>query len=373
MKDYPINSTTYWEALRLKCVEFAYVLLCLRGCLSWLGINTFAFTLLLNLILLISIDYRRITKEYLIVVFFVALIPFNRSAISNVDLILMALLLRPFPVKKVASIYLGVLLCFLVLWLILYYSGFLETKELYTDKKGTFNTYGFNNANGLGMFGFHIGACFFLILGRKNYLVSLILILAINQIFYGLSASRTPWMGGILFALCILLKVVGLLGYKSRNLISFLPILLTLICYYFYYNFAEFFLFDVFLSGRLSLIGGMMQKMTPINWLIGYNWDSEIPLDGSYILLLFSGGILFVILFWTIFYKAVKFHYYRLSAYIPFILAMLACGCGENTFSECTGLSVVFWSLLMLGLKSSERKKRKHVFKNRLSYGERHS
>ncbi len=336
-----------YSSLRAWIIKIAYIALCIRGCLSWLGIETQFLTLLLNVLIVLSIDYRKITKTYYYIAPFVLILPFNTGALALIDLFLMALLLKSYSIERLASMYLGVLLCLLFGWIYFYNLGVLNTTAIYSMQKGWFETYGFKNPNGLGMFGFHLAVCCFILLKKYNTLIAFTIVFIIIQIFYALSSSRTAWLGGIVFCLCILLYKLKVFNKRTKILIAVLPAIFTVIDYYLILNYNSFWGIDVLVSGRLSIPGKILTQMSRIHWLIGFTMEKGVPLDGSLVLLLRSGGIYAITIFCILFYRAFAHHFDHVKRHLPLILGILACGLSENTFADCTGLSVIFWSLIL--------------------------
>lgn len=346
-----------YEWLRSRMCVLAYVILCARGCFSWIGLDTFVLTVDLNLCLLLAVDYRRLDRTFLIIPFLMLLIPVNTAIIGTIDFIVLALLLRDVKVEKIAAVYFSVLMVFLLIWIFMYNMGMLDTRELYSEVKGSFSTYGFRNPNGLGMFSFHIYSCLFFLLRKRSLILTLILIVVINEAFYMMSRSRTPWFGGVIFIVAIIGYMAGIYKYRSRIIWASVPIFLAMLCYFLVLNYRNLFLLDVFLSGRLTIQGPIVAGMSPMGWLIGIKWPTDVPLDCSYVLLLFNGGLILVSILCYYAFRMMMRNFYYVRPFIPFILAVLACGCAENTFAECTGLSVIFWYFILNNQRSKTRKK----------------
>ncbi len=342
-----ISETVLQPELRIRLIDLAYACLCIRGCLSWLDINTSILTLVINILVFCSINYRRLTSEYYIIFLFIFLIPFNKGALGIIDFLLIALLLRFSTVERVAKIYLVILLSFVIIWAILYKTGQLNSQDVYSMQKGYFKTYGFENSNGLGMMGFHLAVCIYLTLRKYNEWASLLLAFVSIQFFYELSVSRTPWIGGILFCVCVVFNKFKLFNYKIRFLIAILPVVLMIADFYLVLHYDSFWVLDVLISGRLSLPGKIITTWSPINFITGFTWPEDLPLDGSFLMLLCTGGMYILILLCIWFYRMVMKNFKRIKPYMAVILGILACGVSENTFAECTGLSVIFWYFLV--------------------------
>ena len=87
--------------------------------------------------------------------------------------------------------------------------------------------------------------------------------------------------------------------------------------------------------------------MSPINWLIGIKTPENIPMDGSYLNILFSGGLYSLFLFFIIYTASINSKSTKLEGYLPLILSIVICGIAENTFSAPSPLSIIFFIILL--------------------------
>ena len=84
-----------------------------------------------------------------------------------------------------------------------------------------------------------------------------------------------------------------------------------------------------------------------LDWLVGIQIPEGIPMDGSYVCLMFGAGILGLVIFLYSFFRSMLKHFDKLKVFLPFLVGLLACGAAENSFSSATGLSVIFWFLFI--------------------------
>lgn len=335
-----------YELARKDIALFTYILLCLRGCFGWLGIDTLFLTLLLNIFIVFSIDYTKVSKSFLIIPLFCLLILINKQILGVIDLVAMTLILRKENIRYLANTYFIILVIFIPIWLFLLYNGYITSERWFDPNKGgEFFDYGFASPNGLGIFGFNIIAILFLLKKRKS-LFLIIPVLIINQIFFTISSCRTAWIGGLVLALCILVQYYN--GFKNwmKYVLAILPPLLTFGLIYISRNIANFIAEDILFSGRLSIYNSVLNQMGVFNYILGIKLPDG-PMDGSYMMLFFIGGLILSVFYWFLNFKMMIFSFDKIKPFLPFILSVMACGVMETTFSSCGGLSLLFWFLLI--------------------------
>lgn len=336
-----------YESTRRVFSIFSYIILCIRGCLGWIGIDTLALTLLLNLCIIISIDYKRVNKSFLLIPLFCILLFINKQILGVIDLIAMSLILKKEKFHVLVKIYAFILVCFIPIWLFLLYNGYIVSERWFDPNKGgAFFDYGFNNPNGLGIFGFNIISMVFLLSLHRNLWRSLIITLLVNQVFFVISSCRTAWIGGLVMALCILISMFH--GFKNwmRYPLAILPPVIMIALIYLSTHCTNFIELDVLFSGRLSIYGSILNNMSILNWILGTKLPDG-PMDGSYMMLFFIGGMIVALFYWILNFRLMISSFDRIKPYLPFVLSVMACGIMETTFSSCGGLSLLYWYLLL--------------------------
>lgn len=325
---------------------FAYFLLCVRGYIGALEIETVYITLLLNFLIFISIDYRHLKKSILLLPFFILIIFYNREALAIVDILTLVYVLKDVSVNKLILINAIVLAFFICYWQYALALGILKS-EIWVMPKGIAQTLGFANPNTLGFLGFQVVSSVYLLFRKHSKVLVLLVILAINECFFSFSFSRTSWLGGLIFSFVLLLMVFKLLRPWMKCVIGIIPILIATLIIYFAKNIASYPELDVIFTTRFSCYSVMLSQMSLVNWIIGIRRPMDMPMDGSYTCLLFDAGIVGLILFLCTFCKSLLKNFASLREYMPFLIGMLACGVGENTFSSISGISLIFWFLFM--------------------------
>ncbi len=241
--------------VRRQLAIISFVILCIRGFWGWLGYDTLLFTLLLNLLIVASINYNHVNKLFLIVPFLCVSMIYNKTVLGIIDLIAMCLILRYIKISKLANIYLVTLLIFIPIWIFLLRNGYLESKRWFDPAKGgEFWDYGFANPNGLGIFGFHICATLYLLLYRKLIILSLVATLIISQFFYSISFCRTAWLGGMVLALCSLMTYLKLFRKWMKLPIALLPPFIFIIIIFLAKKIGSYEFLEIFFSGRFAIL-----------------------------------------------------------------------------------------------------------------------
>ena len=152
-------------------------------------------------------------------------------------------------------------------------------------------------------------------------------------------------VGGIALLFVWLLSLLRVIRPWMRYLVGLLPVVLTLAIFYITLNIGSFQELNQTLTGRFSLYVGMLSRMSLLNWLVGIQIPKGIPMDGSYMSLIFGAGIFGCVIFLYSFFRSMLKHFDKLKSFLPFLVGLLACGVAENSFSSATGLSVIFWFL----------------------------
>lgn len=335
-----------WVEVQKQIALFAYFLLCIRGYIGIWEVDTIYLTIFLNFLIFISIDYRHLKKGIWLLPFFMLLTLYNREALAFVDVFALVYVLRGVSVNKIILINALVLVLFIFCWQYSLALGILRS-EVWVMPKGVAQTGGFANPNTFGFLGFQIISSLYLLLRNHSKILILIISLIINDLFFSLSVSRTPWVGGFVLIFVLLLQILNLLHSWMRYVIGVAPLMLTVMIIYFVKYIVNYPELDVLFTTRFSRYSEMFGSMSVINWLIGIRIPSGEPMDGSYTSLLFEAGILGLVFFLLVFFRAVVQNFGHLKIFMPFIIGTAACGIAENTFSTASGLSLIFWFLLV--------------------------
>lgn len=341
----------------------SFVMMCIRYNFSSLIENPIVLTLLLNLLIIGAINFRKLRYSALSFVVLALLTVYNKEVLALVDILALTYALRGVSMKYLIRVNAVVLAFYIITWLFLLEAGVIKD-EIMEMPKGIAHTLGFKKTNSLGMLGFNIISTLFLISKRKNRWIVFILIPFINQSFYTFSISRTPMIGGYVLMLVMLLDYLKILRPWTRYFIAALPIFLTIVIIYISKNVHNYPDLNMLFTWRFTYYSNMLNSMSAINWIIGHKIQAGVIMDGSYLMILFSGGIIAVFVFWRAYIISVLYHWKRIYQFLPFILGMLSNGIGENTFSSCGALSVIFWFIFFSYSREDKNLNRKHYSKH---------
>ena len=326
----------------------AYAVLCFRGYMGKFGMETLPVTVILNVLIIASIDFRRMRKSIVLLPVFSAMLLFNRDTLAFIDILAFVYVLRGVPVSKLIQVNAILLLFAVFYWLYALSTGLLTSEVTYEPKAQDYvSSMGFANPNGLGFFGFQIISSIYMLFRKHANVLLLIVCVLINEWFFDVSWSRTAWLGGIALLFVWLLSLLRVIRPWMRYLVGLLPVVLTLAIFYITLNIGSFQELNQTLTGRFSLYVGMLSRMSLLNWLVGIQIPKGIPMDGSYMSLIFGAGIFGCVIFLYSFFRSMLKHFDKLKSFLPFLVGLLACGVAENSFSSATGLSVIFWFLFL--------------------------
>lgn len=205
---------------------------------------------------------------------------------------------------------------------------------------------GFGNPNIFSLFMFYfIGMIYLLI--RQSYL-RLISITVLGVIVYLYTDSNT-FLASI-FSLLIFhigLQTKGGRYILRKPMLYTIPGILIAITLYFSYKVQQYPLLDLIFSGRFSYGNILLSKINIKDWIIGTPLVSTITIDNAYFHLIFTSGLYWIILFYTLYIKAVKRASPEFIDAFPFLVASLFYGLGETSFA---GISLssgfIVWILL---------------------------
>ena len=337
-----IQGVTQYKMIALNHLfaRFAFILLCLRGYFAGIISDTLVITLFLNVIIALAIDYKSVRSSFFIFATLSLLTVYNREVLALIDILAIIYVLRGSPISFLIKANALCLVFFLIIWLLMLSLGILKD-NLMIMPKGIAHCMGYDNPNLFGKISFYIIASLYLIVSKKIRIIVLLFIPLINEFFFSLSIARTSWAGCYVFLLIAILSYCKIIRPIFKYLIAILPVFILILLIYFSKNIAQYPILDVIFTTRFSL-----SKFSLINWIIGFKKTSDIILDSSYLSILCSGGIACIVYFWWNFYNAIVKKWNVLYEYLPFIIAMLAMGIGENVFSSANALSLIFWFLI---------------------------
>lgn len=305
---------------------------------------------LLYLLLLCTIDYRRI-RRFIFPILGIAIVSLINPAARNLFLIFLCIYVLS-DLDQKSFLCVNLLGSFFVFFLCTFFLVFGITKSelfpmTFLDMRERWD-YGMGNPNTFALFVYSIILNLYLLLGQKYKLV-LFLIAVVAFWVYLYTGSRT-----FICAVCVLIVLhflrIKLSGYccfvKMVLLIS--PILLLGIIIFFARNMEEYPIMDIVLSGRLQLYNDFLSSLSLKHYLIGSDLVNEETIDNTFLHVYFEGGILGFFLFYLFFCKMVKKASIKdLQRYLPVFCSVFAMGITESilTFVLLFG-NMTIWYIL---------------------------
>lgn len=328
---------------------FAFWIICIRGYFHIYIENSLPITIFLNIIIFISIALGKFDR-ILFAIFGLSLLTiYNKDALALIDIFAMVYILKKTNISQLAFINLFTFIVFILIWQYsIYTSQIIDETEW--GHKGLAHYMGFDNTNVFGMIGFTLICSLYLTCNNKlSKIVLFFSIPIINQIFYEYSLSRTPWIAGYVLMICMLFQYLKLFNNKTKKIIATLPIIILLLIIYAATNFDSLYSLNALTTGRVRYAGLLFLRMTGLNILIGMPIPDDLIIDNSYLMILCDGGIICLLIFLFSFYHGIIKYWNEIYNYIPFILSIIAAGFTENTFASVSGLTVIFWYLIING------------------------
>lgn len=319
-----------------------------------LEIPTLPITLIIIGLLFIGTDYTRIRKcELIITLTLIALTAINRSAISILSFLLFCFNCR----EKLRSLLWANLLVMILLFitaLFLFKLGATRDHVIINAMK-VGHTMGFSNPNILSLYLYAIMLTMYVVWSQKKIYFAYVIMLLIAYLTYAYSGSRTTALGVI--AIIITGVSINLLPksiVRSSFMLYLLPIILISATFYYCIHYKDYFILDVIFSGRLSVIGKILNQLSPTQYIMGFPWPSEEPQDNAFITILASGGIMG---FWVYFYLYRR--YVRVVKYVgiwslPIIVSVLLSGLTEYVFVGLNMISITLCLIVKILIKNAE-------------------
>lgn len=331
------------------------ILLISRNFLGSIGIDTFFLTFTIffiqmtHFMLHMNRNQFHIEKYYFSLIFFILLLLYNKDTLATLNILLSIILLRSEKIECLLRIILRSYLFIIIVYLFLYYNGYL-LNSIMRIPKGIVFTFGFSNSNSPGEHILNITlllALHLIISYRINKLFLLPLVVP-NLIIYSYSLSRTSLYSALLFFILIIIIPYSNLKFRKFFFIKFLPFFLlitTIFICLFYYKFP---FIDLIFSGRFSINSKHLMNLKPHNFIFGYILPAGKPMDSAYLAQFFAGGLLSICLFIKISQNGIfNILNSNTQLILAFIVVVLIAGFTENTFSEFSAISVIFYKLLI--------------------------
>lgn len=350
-------------------IKFLFFVLIIRTYLAKYGIETTPITLFLNFALCFMLfQSQSKQKAILLTVLGVVLSIFNINTLALLDTLLFAYLIRKENLLVLSKFYLKVTILFMLLILLLNHLDIIKSGETFINYKGDngivyAGDFGMQNPNTAGQLFFVLSSIFCIVYNdvRKisNRILLCLFLFYINYLAYNYTYCRTAFLcSSFLFVMYIIMPFIKRFEKINRIVFSIFPFFTSLITFYITYHYYNYMQLDEILTRRFSEPGRLLTNMGVLQWLIGMSVPGGV--DTSYMVILFSGGIItFIFLFYKIM-KSIWDNYIIIKELEPVLLAMFCYGIAENIFSSCNPLSVIFYSFIFFPryVKRSELPKR---------------
>lgn len=340
----------YKKAWGIRIGYLCLTLLILRMFLAGVAeMNTTVLTLVLNVVLLLTGLYVGMERKFYFIFLMLPITVYNMEILATIDVILFIYLFRNASIYRLAL--LSAVLMSIGLF-ILYISDTLGYIDLhknlyYSHRENASHAFGFSNSNTFGQFIFSLLCCYYIVFARHKIVwLYLAFLIPLSFTLYDYSQSRSLVICPLLVVATHILLRFGLIRNWMRYAIALLPFVLFVLGYYFSEINTDSELEELS-TGRFSKYSIVFASMTPLNWIIGVRLPEGIPMDGSFWMLVFGGGIFWALFFYYNFYTSLVHHFTALRNYLPVIFGVLAFGVAENIFWACNGISIIFWLLVL--------------------------
>jgi len=355
------SNYNYYKRIDGKLYLIGSILLCLLiNCKFILDVVFELETPLLRLgvfLLTLFIILLRLTRYNL---FFLLLLcgvsclcPYSMSAVL---IILVSYSLRKMDLSCFAMVNLSISLILLFFIYVSTLDGNLYVmRECYVTQLGELryrSDFGFGQSNRFSLYIYGVLMYLYIVLHHKKDFLFGVIATYVTLIVYIYTDSKTFLAAMVcFFASYIFLKINLLSRPFFRFLLLVIPAALIVLTWYFCY-FEYYEVVNVFLSGRLSFFRSVLDRISWTHYLMGTELMSEGLLDSSYLHLVLDFGILFVLIFYCLYYKCIKFHYDEILKYMPIVFSVLFYGFSESLFVHLTNAtSLMIWIIMFSYIK----------------------
>lgn len=336
-----------------------YVLFLAQGYIGNFEGSVVEISYFLIVALPLCLTIRRIDLICLLVLLCIPLYVFNKSFITVFLIYSFVFLLKTESLRRIAAC--NVLVDIIIIILIPILLDAHVTKDTTSNlAKGVAHSLGFVNSNSLGLSGFYFMVSLYFLLHNRFKWSLIVVLIFLNEIIFSFACSRTAWSAGyVLILLSAAYFSIGI-NKKLRYIFAIFPIVCVVVIFYVLNHWQEYGVLDVFLSRRISILGGLLEQMSTFNYLFGKTFDGY-PIDCAYVGIVFSGGIGWLLFFLFTYWKTCTQHFNKLKPYLPAVFALLVSGIGENTFISPNGASILFWSAIIRPLLNHNHERKQSI------------
>lgn len=339
--------------LHLVCVSFLFT--SLQMYLMYWAIRVlilcFAF---IYLIFNIQSSSKKIVYFALLIFMSCCLCVVNPHAIHCLLLLATLLLLKRIEFKRFVFVNFLYILFTYFLVLFLTKIGYIQSDYKIIKTGEMVNIYCFDNPNRLGSFLFSIYLFFDVLLLIKNRLfIANIIGIPYSMYIYKVSGCRTVIIAVFVQAICwIFLSLVNknqILRNLARYITGSMPLFLLFFSFVFAkYSSAGIFLMLDFILGRGRYLKPFVDLYSLPSLFVGVNFSTELPVDNSYLYILFSTNI-------VIYYALCKFIKNNIQkwnskdivTYIPLLISLFAYGMTESLLGYYSYVAMLFFFLIL--------------------------
>lgn len=291
-------------------------------------------------------------QQFLILAIILFLITISHSASYPViRVLLLSLILFDESYYELLNTLLIIQIFEILILVVLYYLNIaslhiFDTIELFDRTKYTLANI---HPNTLCMFACSLSLLYML---KFQHLYNVPIIMIINYFSFKLTNSRTPFY--ISFIFCFLLVAQFFLSFKSKKYIKHILLLILVASFtfpfWFSYIYSTFPFLDIILSSRFTLFSRFLSSQNYFTFLFGgAQLPHNLPVDNSYILLLYTCGIFFYIFIFILTCSAILYFYDMAQYYeVIFLLVILFIGFFENIFMYLNfPIASLFWYFII--------------------------
>ncbi len=320
-------------------VNLRYVICDLFGC------PTLPYTIIITLLLLVGIDYTKVVlKELLIVLLFLGITVYHFNAIAILTFILFCYVCSS-KLKTLLLINFITMMVLIGCCVVFFMLGITQDHvAINLIKEG--HTLGFSNPNILSLYIYGFLLTLYTITPRKYIILTYAIMLYVAFATYSYSTSRTTFIGVLCVIICdlFIINILPKSFILSKHILYLIPLILSSLSVYFCITWENYIELDMLLSGRLSIMGPVVEKASPLGYIIGFTWP-DAQRDNAYITILSSGGIAAFWLYFSYYSRYVNTLKYVGLSTLPVIMSVLLSGLTEYVF---VGLNMISITLVLV-------------------------
>ena len=300
----------------------------------------------MHLLFLMQKEKWKIMWSHVALAILAALTLYNPGTLPTVNILLSIILLKKERMRRISFI----IVCAFAVELLVYLSSFSlgilqDGTKIYT--KGMTHDLGFRNSNTPGLYFMMLTLCvsmFFRLTQRVKF--PLLLFLLPNYLIYSLTLGRTAF-----YSVCLFFFLMYYFSFQreykiERKVAAWLPFLIFSVVFLLLHIYRMIPIVNVIFTGRFRINANTLDDMGVAQYFTGYAVP-EGPMDCAYLGILFNGGIISVFIILSCCCKGIATMSAKTARiFLPYVIAMLASGFTEGTFSLFRLATVLFYKIL---------------------------